>query len=125
MSDQYAMPMGLFAKGWKLLLLQPWGWRYRGLVEDPQTKELVASAEASAQMEFYYGKLRWAQGDAWLDVAARFAEGDKWPSVHELRMALQHINGKYIKALPQPAPQLIPMPDEVRAQINRLVGKEL
>ena len=125
MSDQGAMPMGLFAKGWKLLLLQPWGWRYRGLVEDPQTKKLIASAEADTQMHFYYRELKWAQSEAWMDVALRFARGEKWPSVNELQLALRHVNSRYVKALPQPEPPLVPMPDEVRAQLNRFTGKDL
>ncbi len=119
------MTHGEFAKGWSLLITQPWGWRYRGMVEDRQTREMVPSEESSLQLEFYYAKLKWAQGAAWIEVAARFAEGEKWPSVQELRLALQHVNGKYIKTLPAPEPCLVPMPDEVRARINAFVGRDL
>ena len=125
MSDQHELPMGIFGKGWKLLLLQPWGWRYRGMVEDPVTKQMTVSEEAKTQMEFYYSKLKWATGAAWMEVAQRFAEGEKWPSVQELRLALQHVNGKYVKALPEPAPQYEPMPEEVRARLSGYVGRSM
>lgn len=109
-----------FAKGWTLLITQTWGWRYRGMTDKGQPSE-----ESKTQLEFYYAKLRWAEGAAWLDVVERFAEGDKWPSVNELRLALQHVNGRYVRALPQPTPALVPMPDDVRERINRFVGKDL
>lgn len=123
MSDRYAMPKGEFAKGWKLLVLQPWGWRYRGLVEDPKTREMVPSEESRSQMEFYYAKLNWAQGAAWMQVAELYAQGESWPSVKELQQALQHVNVKYQKALPEPVAELVPMPEEVREKLSRLMGK--
>jgi len=125
MSERSVMPMGVFAKGWKLLILQPWGWRYRGLVEDPQTGQMVPSEEAKTQMQFYYDKLKWAQGAAWMQVAEVYAQGKDWPSVQELKTALQHVNAKHVKALPQPTLELVPMPDDVREKLSRLVGKAL
>ena len=103
-----------------MLILQPWGWRYRGMTDQGHPTE-----ESTAQLEFYYAKLKWAQGEAWMNVAERFAEGEKWPSVQELRQALQHINVKYVQALPQPEPELVPMPDDVREALNRFVGRDL
>ena len=109
-----------FAKGWTLLLTQPWGWRYRGMTDQGRPTE-----ESTTQLEFYYGKLNWAYGKAWMDVAARFAEGEKWPSVNEMRMALQYVNGRYLKALPPPATEFAPMPEEVRDRLSRFAGKDL
>lgn len=125
MSESYAMPKGDFSQGWKLLILQPWGWRYRGLVEDAQTGRMVPSEEAKTQMNFYYDKLKWAQPGAWMAVAELFAQGDDWPSVNELKAALMHLNAKYVTALPQPTPELVPMPDDVREKLSRFVGKAL
>ncbi|MCS6294326.1 MAG: hypothetical protein H8J66_14745 [Nitrospira sp.] len=125
MSESYAMPKGEFSRGWKLLILQPWGWRYRGIVEDPQTGQMVPSEESKAQMNFYYDKLKWAQGAAWMQVAEVYAQGKDWPSVQELKTALQHVNAKHVKALPRPTPELVPMPEEVRERLSRLVGKAL
>lgn len=125
MSESNAMSKGEFSQGWKLLILQPWGWRYRGLVEDPQTGQMVPSEESKAQMNFYYDKLKWAQAAAWMHVAEVYAQGKDWPSVQELKTALQHVNGKYIKALPRPTPELVPMPEEVRERLSRFIGKAL
>ena len=86
-----------FVKGWKLLILQPWGWLYRGLTEQGQPTE-----EARTQMEFYYDKLKWAHPEAWWKVAELYAQGkeekedkkgnklNQWPSVWELQTALGH-----------------------------------
>lgn len=123
MSERYVMPMGEFAKGWKLLILQPWGWRYRGLVEDPQTEQMIPSEESKTQLHFYYDKLKWAQAAAWMQVAEVYAQGKDWPSLHELKTALQHVNAKHVTALPSPRPELVPMPEEVREKLSRLVGK--
>lgn len=120
MSESYAMEKGAFSKGWKLLILQPWGWRYRGLVEDPQTGQMVPSEEAKAQMNFYYDKLKWAQAAAWMHVAEVYAQGKDWPSVQELKTALQHVNGKFITALPAYQPEFVPMPEELRERLRRL-----
>lgn len=125
MSEGSAMSKAEFSQGWKLLILQPWGWRYRGLVEDPTTGQMVPSEEAKAQMGFYYDKLKWAQGAAWMQVAEVYAQGKDWPSVQELKTALQHVNAKYVKALPRPTLELVPMPDEVRDRLSRLIGKAL
>lgn len=109
-----------FAKGWTLLITQTWGWRYRGMTDQGQPND-----ESATQLEFYYREIRWAQGAAWMDVAMRFARGEKWPSVNELQLALRYVNGRYVKALPQPAQQLVPMPDDVRAALSRFVGRDL
>lgn len=104
-----------FAKGWKLLIVQPWGKVYREL---DQRGNL--SAEAETQMAFYYDKLKWAQAGAWFEVAQLFAQGSFWPSVNELKASLQAVNCKYLQALPAPDSGFEPMPDEVREQFRRL-----
>ena len=109
-----------FAKGWGLLITQPRGWRYSGMSDNGQMTQ-----ESKTQLEFYYAKLKWAEGAAWIDVAERFAEGDKWPSIQELRLALQHVNSRYVKALPQPQQEFCSMPDAVRERLSRFVGKDL
>jgi hypothetical protein len=107
-----------FAKGWKLLILQPWGWRYRGLDEQGRP-----TAESKAQMEFYYAKLQWATPEAWQHVVETiFAQGEEWPSVKAINQSLLHLNARFVKALPAPTAEMVPMPEEVRNAIDRLTN---
>lgn len=117
MSAQTAegMSQGAFAKGWKLLIVQPWGRAYREL--DPRGEP---TPEAATQLAFYFDRLKWAQPGAWYEVAQLYAQGSSWPSVNELKQALQAVNGKYVRALPAPVAQYEPMPDAVRAKLARL-----
>jgi hypothetical protein len=112
------MTQGEFAKGWKLLILQPWGWRYRGLDATGKPTE-----EAMTQMEFYFAKLQWAHCEAWWKVADMYAQGSEWPSVADLRNSLRQVNGCYVKALNAPqAGYPNGMPAEVREMVER-IGK--
>ena len=77
------MTQSEFSKGWKLLILQPWGWRYRTLTDGKP------SEESRSQLEFYYAKLQFGTAEGWMKVADLFAQGDDWPSVAELKRALQ------------------------------------
>lgn len=72
-----------------MLILQPWGWRYRSLTQDGQPSE-----ESKTQMKFYYEKLSGADGQAWLSIASSYACGDKWPSLDELISALRRVQPK-------------------------------
>lgn len=112
-------PMGMnqaeFARGWKLLIIQPWGWRYNQMDQSGQP-----TIAAKQQMEFYFDKLKWAQPEAWLEVVDLFARGDVWPSLEALAQALRQVNVKFVKALPKPEPQFEPMPDAVRVQLQRM-----
>lgn len=115
------MTQAEFAKAWKFLILQPWGWRYRSLTPDGQPTE-----ESKTQLEFYYEKLKWAHGEAWLKVALDYAQGNEWPSLSELRQSLLVINRNFIKAIKDTSTQeLVTMPEEVRQKLARLgVGKK-
>lgn len=78
------MPKDIFVRGWDLLLAQPWGRRY-ATVQD------ITSAKAAAtQLAFYYKKLGTYPVDGWLGICELFAQGDHWPSVDEMRQALNH-----------------------------------
>lgn len=112
------MTQAEFAKGWKLLILQPWGWRYRSL--DAQGKP---TEESMTQMEFYFSKLKWAHPEAWWKVADTYAQGDEWPSVSVLQQALRHLNGRYVRALPNLRTPACGMPDDVREIVERIGGK--
>lgn len=110
------MTQAEFAKGWKLLILQPWGWRYRSMTEQGGMTE-----ETKTQMEFYYDKLKWAQGEAWRKVASGYAEGDRWPSLSDLRQSLSIINRHFVKAIAETSTQdRVPMPDDVRQMLAKL-----
>ena len=111
------MTQAEFSKGWKLLIIQPWGWRYNQTDESGQP-----TAAAMTQMEFYFEKLQWAHPTAWLDVARTYAQGESWPSVNELRQALHHVNGKYVSPLADHRPG-VPMPQPVREMLDRLSEK--
>lgn len=86
-----------FAAGWKLLILQPWGWRYRSL-----TSEGKPSEESRLQMELYYNRLHWGHPQAWLDVVNLYVEGEEWPSIQALKQSLSQVNPRYMKSLPDP-----------------------
>lgn len=105
-----------FAQGWKLLILQPWGWRYRTL-----TAKGDPSPESEAQLRFYYNKLKWAEAAYWMRAAELFAEGDEWPSVHDLTMSLKLMQAQNQKKLEGPEMQPSEMPEEVRAMLQKII----
>lgn len=111
------MTQSEFAQGWKLLILQPWGWRYRALDQDGKP-----TSEAQLQLQFYFDKLQWLTGAAWLEVATLFAQGDEWPSLSALQTAGRQTNARYVKTLP-PSPAADPPTigeQEARAILKRL-----
>lgn len=72
-----------FLQGYALLTIQPWGKLYRG-----------NGPEATIQMELYYRKVNTANATVWQAVCEAHATGDHWPSLSELKTALQ-ANGGY------------------------------
>jgi len=109
-----------FAKGWKLLVLQPWGWRYRSLTDQGTMTE-----ETKTQMEFYYAKLKWAHPEAWLKVADLAAQGEDWPSVHSLKLSLQAMNTRFVQGITDARKDAYePMPDGFMACIGK-IGKSM
>ena len=103
-----------FLQGWKMLVLQPWGWRYNQIGKDGKP-----TPDAMAQLDFYFAKLSWAQTEAWRKVAEVYAEGKEWPSIQELRASLQSLNGQFVKALPHRS-EGEEMPPEVRAMFAKI-----
>lgn len=92
------MTQAEFAKGWKVLVLQPWGWRYNQL--DKTTG--LPTEEAKTQLELYYAKLQWAKADAWWSVAQQYAGGTAWPGLQELKHSLQAVQAYHVQSLPAP-----------------------
>lgn len=78
------MPKEQFIRGWNLLVAQPWGKRY-GTMQDS-----AAAKTAATQLAFYYKKLGAYPAEAWLGICELFAQADHWPSVDEMRQALNH-----------------------------------
>lgn len=107
-----------FIKGWTLLILQPWGWRYRSMTADGRPSE-----ESRQQLEFYYDKLKWAEAKAWWTITELYAQGTEWPSVSALKTALHQVNARFIKALPAPEPAYAAMPDDVRESLSKLTER--
>jgi len=63
-----------FAKGWLLLIVQPWGRRY---AEDTDI--------ARTQSEFYYHQLKEIPSQDWWHTCEVIASGSLWPSVDDIR----------------------------------------
>jgi len=66
-----------FMGGWVMLTIQPWGRRYSG-----------ADPTGILQQEFYFRRLERYRADVWDVTADLFASGDHWPSVEEIRQAI-------------------------------------
>ncbi len=103
-----------FAQGWKLLIVQPWGWRYRSV-----TAEGKPSEDSQLQLEFYYHHLKFGHPEAWMKTAHLFAAGDAWPSVHEVRTTLQLFHPRCTQALTDQRPDTRSgMPDALRIKLQ-------
>ncbi len=72
-----------FARGWAILTIQPWGKLYRG-----------QGPEATIQAELYYRHVDKANPVVWQAVCESAAMGERWPSLSDLKSALQ-VNGGY------------------------------
>lgn len=113
------MTQAEFVKGWRLLILQPWGRVYRTMVDGHP------SDESRAQLEFYYAKLSFAHPEAWLHVADLYAQGKDWPSVSELKAALQQVQGRYVKGITdERSKQGEPMPENFMELVGK-IGKKM
>lgn len=104
-----------FGKGWRLLIIQPWGWRYNQTEADGRP-----SHAAREQLEFYYDRLKWADARAWLSVARLYAQGEEWPSLQALQRSLRQVHAQLHPVLTDQRPG-DPMPDEVRERLSRLM----
>lgn len=104
-----------FAKGWKLLILQPWGKLYRGVTEEGQPTE-----EAKTQMAFYYDKLKYGHPDAWMKTAELYAEGHAWPHLAEVRNTLSTFHRRCVTAITDQSKTTdrVPMPDAIRKKLQ-------
>ena len=79
-----AMSREQFVAGWMLLTAQPWGKPYR-----------TNSPEATIQVELYYRHVQYANPVVWQAVCEYHAQGEKWPSLHDLKTSLTN-NGGYV-----------------------------
>jgi len=68
-----------FIAGWTLLTIQPWGKKYSG-----------TDSTSKIQRDFYFSRLERYHGEAWKGACQLFAGGEKWPSVDELRSAINN-----------------------------------
>lgn len=111
-----------FVKGWRLLIMQPWGWRYRSVTEAGEPTQ-----ESMDQLLFYYDKLKWAHPGAWLKVAELYAQEAEWPSVKALNTALHHENQRYVRGIEDKTRERWDeMPAEVSDMLHKIIqGKEM
>ncbi len=72
-----------YIKGWLLLVAQPWGTRYAGDTEI-----------ATVQAEFYFTQFSGFPVQAWWQACERFASAEHWPTVDEIRKALDGTAGR-------------------------------
>lgn len=112
------MTQAEFAQGWKLLILQPWGWRYGRLDAQGRPTE-----ESRAQLEFYFAKLQWAHPAAWMKVADLYAQGNEWPSVRDMAQALRNVNSQFVQALPKPRASSDDLPKGMPAEVRSIVDR--
>lgn len=107
-----------FVQGWKLLIMQPWGWRYKRVTDTGEPTQ-----ESMNQLLFYYDKLKWAHPNAWVKVAEVFAQESEWPSVKMLNTALQHENKRYVRGIEDQREQDgVTIPPEVHAIFSRIMN---
>lgn len=117
MSDMPTMSREEFLRGWRLLIIQPWGWRYNQTEADGRP-----AFAAREQLEFYFDRLKWAHGDVWMRVATSYAHGDEWPSLNALILSARQVHAQMRPALTDQRPG-DPMPAGVRAILERLGNK--
>lgn len=105
-----------FMPGWSLWTIQTWGARYDGR-HDPQA--------AKVQFDFYYHQLKWATVEAWMELAPKFAAGESWPSVDEVKRSLHQLNQRYVRALPDHSePPTAIDKTEAEAILTRILGRD-
>lgn len=103
-----------FSTGWKFLINQPWGWRYKTV-----TAEGKPSEESKLQLEFYYSQLSFGHPDAWMKTAQLYAAGSEWPSLGSLRDTLSMFHRRCLTRLTDQTPDTgIPMPEEIRQKLQ-------
>jgi hypothetical protein len=78
-----------FNQGWRLLLLQPWAYRYRGVNEFGEP-----SQEAKGQKDFYFEHLKLCGAAEWLRIAEEYAKGKEWPSIDALRKSVSSVSAR-------------------------------
>lgn len=109
-----------FLQGWKLLVLQPWGWRYNQMAQDKKP-----TADALAQLEFYFAHVQWAHSAAWMKVATLYASGSEWPSIQELEGSLRAVHGQFVKMIKDKTKKhYCECPAEVSAILDRLMERK-
>ena len=105
------MTKGEFLTGWLVLTAQPWGKPYRG-----------STPEAAIQLELYYKHVHRANPTVWVAVCEDVAQGDKWPSLSDLKFILQ-ANGGYVlqdQKQIRHRPEYVECPPEVREKLARI-----
>lgn len=68
-----------------MLIAQPWGRQY----QDRGTLTSEQRATAQIQQELYFKRLSYAHPVLWEAICESFAGGDHWPSIDELKRAIQ------------------------------------
>lgn len=83
-----------FNAGWRLLLYQPWAYRYKSVNEFGEL-----SSESKGQSEFYFESLKGASGDEWIRICKEHAKGKEWPSIDTLKRSLSSVKTYASRAL--------------------------
>jgi len=83
-----------FNAGWRLLLLQPWAYRYKAINEFGEL-----SSDAHEQRLFYFEQLKACDGKAWLRIAKEYAKGKEWPALDTLKRSLSSVVSRSTESL--------------------------
>lgn len=100
-----------FMAGYSLLTIQPWGKLYRG-----------NSPEATIQAELYYRNVNSANPVVWQAVCESHATGERWPSLSDLKAAINALGGyrQDGQAAITHQPEYVECPPEVAEKLERL-----
>ena len=100
-----------FMAGYAILTIQPWGKLYRG-----------NGPEATIQAELYYKHVNQASGKVWQAVCEASATGEKWPSLSDLKTALQQQGGwrQEGQHVIEHTPEFVECPAEVAERLRKL-----
>lgn len=106
-----------FLVGWMLLTAQPWGRFYR-----------ANESQAAIQLELYYKHVNRANPKVWRQVCEHYAQGEKWPSLNELKLSLVNSRGYAqdgAKIIPhEERAQIEYIPDNIKEFLRKRKGRQ-
>jgi hypothetical protein len=110
-----------FLRSWKLLIVQPWGWRYNRVDQTGKP-----DADSLTQLDLYFSTLAWAHADAWHKTVLLYVKGKDWPSLGEVSDTLRILNKQFVMAIPdRTVTEYCEAPPGVAEILARLKAKDM